>query len=228
MKLILASASPRRYEILKKHGIEPVVFPADVDETLTPEIEALGPEQSVIYLAHLKAQAIYERINDLSASLATCPPHDSSPAIQPPSCHEPSPSAFQMEGSSPDDEPPSWILAADTIVYFGGRMIGKPRDAADAFFILSSLRGAENEVLTGVALIDLRDGREIKFCDTTTIRFKNYPDDEIHRYIREEAPFDKSGAYSIQSSWMRNVEHIDGDPENAIGLPWHRIEPLLK
>jgi septum formation protein len=240
MKLILASASPRRYEILKKHGIEPLVLPADVDEILTPEIEALGPERSAIYLAHLKSWAIYERISGSDISLA---PHFKTQAIferinspdvslkvspqEDSLLDDPQPLPQTAHPSIDDDQPPVWILAADTIVYFEGRMIGKPKNAEDAFATLSSLRGAENKVLTGVSLIDLRDGQETQFCDTTTIRFKDYPDSEIERYIREEAPFDKSGAYSIQSSWIRNVAQIFGDPENAIGLPWYRIAPLL-
>jgi septum formation protein len=184
--IILASASPRRREILAAHGVTPVVIPADADETL-PDDLLQKPAEAAMYLASLKARAVYETY------------HDSAPAL---------------------------ILGADTIVY-KDRIIGKPADEADAFAILSSLRDTQHSVITGVSLIDAATGAETVFYEETFVTFKDYPDEEIRRFVREEPPYDKSGSYAIQSSWSKNVAAIDGDVENVIGLPWAKISAYL-
>jgi septum formation protein len=198
MEIILASASPRRYEILKKHGIVPVVMPSDVDESLTPEMEGRPVSEIVMYLACQKARAVYGLLIGDEASRRA------------------------------DDavSKPAFILAADTVVY-KDRIIGKPVDERDAFEILRSLRASSHQVITGVSLIDMSGGEETRLCDVTEVHFKDYPDEEIYRYIREEAPYDKSGSYAVQSSWSKNVDRVDGDIENVMGLPWYRIAPLI-
>jgi septum formation protein len=118
------------------------------------------------------------------------------------------------------------LLAADTIVYADG-IIGKPADADDAFAILSRLRGRTHEVWSGVTLIGCGTGLEDSFAVCTRVTFKDYPDSEIRRFIREEKPFDKSGSYAIQSSWSRNVERVDGGIENVVGLPWPEVAEHL-
>jgi septum formation protein len=231
MRVILASASPRRRDILNKHGIETIVMPSDVDETLPPELEDASPEKVVMYLALVKAEAIQ---NEVSAADGKRRDLTGNP------------------GST--DELPRVIIAADTIVYKDG-IIGKPTDADDAFRILSSLRGSSHGVYTGVAIIDmdkcvtvheselvnLKTGRafeNVKMVysesegiffdyDLTTVTFEDYPDAEIWRYIAEEPPYDKSGSYAVQSSWSANIAKVDGDVENVMGLPWHLIEAVL-
>jgi septum formation protein len=190
MNVILASASARRYEILRQHGVTPVVMPSDVEEVLPPHVAELGIADIVMYLAHIKAQGVYE----------------------------------QMRRTAGEAEPPkpAIILAADTVIYKDG-IIGKPLDEADAFRILSELRNTFHEVYTGVSLIDMASGAERQLYDVTKVFFKDYPDAEIYRYIKEEPPFDKSGAYGIQTSWQTNVEKIEGDIENVMGLPWQRL-----
>jgi septum formation protein len=120
----------------------------------------------------------------------------------------------------------AFILAADTVVY-KDRIIGKPVDEADAFHILSSLRASAHRVITGVCLIDAESGEAQGFFDTTEVYFKDYPDAEIYRYIREDPPYDKSGSYAVRSSWSRNIERVEGDIENVMGLPWYRVAPLI-
>jgi septum formation protein len=198
MKIILASASPRRYEILKKHGIVPMVMPSDIDESLTPEMEGCPVSEIVMYLAHQKARAVYGLLIGDGAS------HRANDGVS----------------------NPAFILAADTVVY-KDRIIGKPVDERDAFNILRSLRASSHQVITGVSLIDMSGGEETRLYDVTEVYFKNYSDEEIYRYIREEAPYDKSGSYAVQSSWSKNVDHVEGDVENVMGLPWYRIAPII-
>lgn len=119
-----------------------------------------------------------------------------------------------------------FVISADTVVY-DGTIIGKPQSKQEAFDILHSLKGKPHKVMTGVWIKNCKiDNSEI-FCDTSTVYFKNYSDADIYKYIDEENPFDKAGAYAIQGIWGKNVNHIDGDMENVIGLPWHRIEPII-
>ena len=195
MKVILASGSARRYEILKKHGIDPVVIPSGAEETLSPEIETGSVAEIVKYLASIKAQSVYEKLK-------------------------------LQAGKEISADEKVLILGADTIVY-KDCIIGKPKDEQDAFAILSLLRNTSHIVFTGISLIDFATGEEIQFADETEVWFKDYPDEEIYRFISEEPPYDKSGSYAIQSSWAKNVDHILGDIENVIGLPWHRLAEYL-
>lgn len=195
MKIILASASPRRKEILEQHSIFPIVKPSNVEEIVPEEIEALGVEEIVKYLAHIKGLSIY---------------------------HEESKKIKKYKAS----EKRIVILGADTIVY-KNRIIGKPKNEEEAFSILNSLKNTSHHVYTGVSLIDLYSGKEIKFYDDTKVYFKDYSDEEIRRFISEEPPYDKSGSYAIQSSWSKNVDRIEGDINNVIGLPWEKLKTFL-
>jgi septum formation protein len=210
----LASGSPRRSEILRKHGIDPVVIPSDADETLPVEYENRSVEDIVKYLAHIKAWTVYEqlKVSDPVAIKTRIPDTaKSSRAIE---------TTDIFTGKT-------LILGADTIVY-KDEIIGKPKDEADAIRILRLLCNAGHLVITGVALIDLSTGVETQFAETTKVFFKDYSDEEIKRFIREEPPYDKSGSYAIQSSWTKNVDHIEGDIENVIGLPWSRLAEYLR
>jgi septum formation protein len=121
------------------------------------------------------------------------------------------------------------VLGVDTIVY-KNRIIGKPKDEADALDILRTLRNTTHEVVSGVCVIHtgIINGKlvikeKILFSDTTKVRFGDYSDEEILAYIRANPPYDKSGSYAIQSDWSRNVAGIDGDIENVIGLPYIKL-----
>lgn len=119
------------------------------------------------------------------------------------------------------------ILAADTIVY-KDEIIGKPKDSADAERILKKLRKQTHEVLTGVAVLNGYTGRKHVFYDRTLVRFKDYSDEYIRKYIQEEYIWDKAGGYALQEAGGEFlVESIQGDADNVIGLPWYRVSKLL-
>ncbi len=119
------------------------------------------------------------------------------------------------------------ILAADTVVVLGDRIIGKPRDRDDAVRILSSLAGRQHEVITGVVLI--KDREEIAFADRTAVWFHPLEKSELEWYVDKYAPFDKAGAYAIQE-WIGvvGIRGIDGDFYNVMGLPVSRVVQALK
>ncbi len=189
--IILASASPRRKEILEKHGINTIIIRPEVDETIRSGFShTLTVPQTVMFLALKKGLSVYSQLH----------------------------SEIRMEGGL--------LISADTVVY-DGRIIGKPENEKDAFDILDSLKNKRHQVLTGVAVTDLVSGSSQILYDVSNVYFKNYSDETIENYIQKEQPFDKAGAYAIQSSWGEQVEKIEGDMENIIGLPYHLIVPML-
>jgi septum formation protein len=181
-KIILASKSPRRREILENAGYTFTVMEAETDEAVEKN---LPPEKAVAKIALHKA--LYVK-----------------------NCHN-------TEGSV--------IIAADTMVYAGGRMLGKPKDARDAFEMLKMLSGAWHKVYTGYAVIN---GEKITTgCEETAVKFRELSDREINDYIASGEPFDKAGAYGVQGRASVFVERIEGDFFNIVGLPICRISHLL-
>lgn len=115
------------------------------------------------------------------------------------------------------------ILAADTIVWYGGKIYGKPRNAAEAAEFLRELSGNVHTVFTGVAFA--RPGGKIEsevVC--SDVKFRALSDDAIAEYIRRVNPLDRAGAYDIDESGDLIVESYTGSYENIMGLP---VEPVL-
>ncbi len=184
--ILLASSSPRRIEMMKQHGLDPIIRPSDVSESLPIDLE---PHIAVMYLALKKALHAQSQQKIMS---------------------------------------PARILAADTIVVLDGRIIGKPKNKEEAFLTLSMLRKKPHHVITGVCVIDLETDRKTCFYDTSTVYFTDYSDEELQAYVNTKEPYDKAGGYAIQGTFGKYVDHIEGDRNNIIGLPWYRVEKLLK
>jgi septum formation protein len=119
------------------------------------------------------------------------------------------------------------ILAADTVVVLGNRIIGKPRDREDAIGILQDLAGQLHEVITGVVI--LTPEKETSFYDVTRVEFHPLTIEEISFYVDKYRPYDKAGAYAIQE-WIGvvGIKSIDGDFYNVMGLPVSRVVRALK
>ena len=109
------------------------------------------------------------------------------------------------------------IIAADTVVFFNGKILGKPRDEKDAYAMLSALSGSRHQVFTGVTIIN--NGREESFVSETAVEFYALTDKEILDYIASGEPMDKAGAYGIQGLGALFVKRIEGDYLNTVGLP---------
>ena len=119
------------------------------------------------------------------------------------------------------------IVAADTIVY-KDEIMGKPLDTEDARRMIRSYRGTYHYVVTGITLIDADSGREEIMSDVTKVWCRDYTDEEIDEYISGAEPYDKAGAYAIQGEFGKYIDHIEGDYENVVGLPFYRIEKYLE
>ena len=180
--LILASASPRRQQLLHDLGLSFTALAADIDET---PLEKEEPDDFARRMAREKADLIAQR------------------------------------------HPASWVIGADTVVTLGGRILGKPDDAAHALEMLRSLQGERHQVITGVALRCVQEDRGEILSRTTEVRFAAFSDVVLSAYIRTGEPMDKAGAYGIQGKGGFLVRSITGSCSNVIGLPVNTCIGLL-
>jgi len=194
--LILASASLRRTEILDTHDIPHVVIPSDVDETL-PEGADFTPEQTTVYLAELKADAVLAGLD---------------PADWPQGCYVLGVDTIVYKdhiiGKPIDEEDALGILR---------KLNNTSHEVISGVCLILAMP------IDG----KLESAKKHLFSDTTTVRFDDYTDDDILAYIRENPPYDKSGSYAVQSAWGKHVLEIDGDIENVIGLPFKKLSEYL-
>ena len=204
-KVILASSSPRRIEMMEEHNTDHTVMPADVDENIPMDMSL---ESTVMFLALKKAMRVAELIET-----------------------EDQTNNNNNSDASPDDASrclsAGVITAADTVVYKDGIM-GKPADREEVISMLSSLRNTDHIVATGVAMICPDTGKKVLFCEKTRVWFGGYSDGELSEYADTDEPYDKAGAYAIQGTFGRYVDHIDGDLDNVIGFPYSRFEEMMK
>jgi septum formation protein len=124
--------------------------------------------------------------------------------------------------------PDAVIIAADTIGFIGGRIIGKPHSEKEAREILSLLSGKAHTVITGFTVLDTLTGKTVTPSVETTVYFKCLTDSEIDDYIATGEPLDKAGAYAIQGIGAALVARIEGDYYNVVGLPLCALTEVLK
>jgi septum formation protein len=181
-RLILASASPRRAELLRQLGLRFEVVASDAGELAH---EQLSPRELCQLNAHRKARAVAKRFPD------------------------------------------ALVLAADTLVFLDGEILGKPADGADAQRMIARLQGRTHQVVTGVDLIHLRAHRERVFAVSTDVRFRALTADQIRDYLARINPLDKAGAYAIQEHGELIVAEVSGSYSNVVGLPVERLREEL-
>ena len=180
--LVLASASPRRVELLRQIGIVPdVVAPADV-------VERPGAKERPADYARRVAEAKADQI---------APQHDG-----------------------------SFVLAADTVVALGRRILPKPSDVAAARRSLELLSGRRHRVLGAVVLVSPA-GRRARRLVTTAVRFKRLSAEEIEAYLDSGEWQDKAGGYAIQGQAAAFIPAINGSYSNVVGLPLAETAALL-
>lgn len=118
------------------------------------------------------------------------------------------------------------VIAADTIVVCGGKVLGKPHSRGDAVEMLTMLSGREHQVMTGCTVV--RGSRTETFTQVTDLYFRDLTPGEIARYVDSGEPMDKAGAYGIQGGAALFCEKILGDYYNVMGLPVCRLGQVLK
>lgn len=120
------------------------------------------------------------------------------------------------------------IIGSDTIVVFKDKILGKPKDKADARKMLKELSGQEHKVFTGLAIIDTKNDLKINTQKEAIVKFKDLEDQEIDDYVATGEPLDKAGAYGIQERGVLFVEEVRGDYSTVVGLPLTLVYPELK
>ena len=129
--------------------------------------------------------------------------------------------AAALAEAGPEDA----VIAADTVVYLDGLLLGKPRDPAEAAAMLSRLSGRTHTVCTGVA-VAFRGGTR-NLCQQTRVTFYDLSRSLIDWYVSTGEPMDKAGAYGIQGRGALLVRDIAGDYSNVVGLPVAALYRLL-
>lgn len=119
------------------------------------------------------------------------------------------------------------IIAADTVVVLGQKIIGKPNNKQEAIESLNALSGQTHKVITGVVL--LYQDKEVCFSETTLVEFHALTADQIEFYVEKYKPYDKAGGYAIQE-WIGvvGIKKITGDFYNVMGLPVSKLVQKIK
>lgn len=183
-RVILASGSPRRKELLSKFNIDFDIVQSDIPELVNDFDE---PKQTAMSLAFQKAYDVSLKMTNGEI-----------------------------------------VIAADTIVVYQNRILGKPRDENEAFEMLSKLSGKTHSVITGFAIIETGTYNKIINYAETIVKFKNLTKDQIKRYIKTGEYLDKAGAYAIQGFGSILVEWIKGSYWNVVGLPISKLDSVLE
>lgn len=124
--------------------------------------------------------------------------------------------------------PEAIVIAADTSVVYKHHLLGKPKNEAHAREMLEMLSGKEHEILTGVTMIDVKNGKSVSFHQATKVFMKKYGAETIAAYIKTGEPMDKAGAYALQERGAVLIDRIEGDFFNAMGLPLGRLSEELE
>jgi len=183
LKVILASRSSARKEILEKIGFEVIQVPAGVDEA---KVEVASLEEAVelaVRNAVRKAEMVFE------------------------------------------EYPRDVVIAADTLIYLNGRILGKPRDFEEAEFFLKDMRGKWHKVVSGYAVYTPRGS--LSGYEITDVKMREYSDREIEYYLSSGEFKGKAGGYAIQGLGAFLVEKVNGCFYNVAGLPLAKVVQAL-
>ncbi len=214
-KIILASGSPRRKELLSQAGLDFSIEISDVDET----VDTQDAEKTVKELAERKANAVAK--NHLRGEATGNLQNEVEENMQRnANCEQGEASNDSQDKVNSKEE--LLIVSADTVVALDNHVIGKPKDKEDALKILMSLSGKTHDVYTGVCCISMLDGNVTTkdcFVVRTAVTMYDFDESEALEYIASGEPMDKAGAYGIQGIGARLVEKIDGDYNNVVGFP---------
>jgi len=202
--IILASASPRRKELLEGIGFVVREMPANIpEERFDEEV----PENYVKRLAREKVLAVVERIQ---ANLYPSDPQTGGQSGQ----------LFKSELR--------WVIGADTVVVVKDHVLEKPEDQADAIRMVSMLAGREHQVITGFCIFDIKKNKEGIQAVKSSVKFKNAGPSEVQAYVSAGESLDKAGGYAVQGIGGYLVEYINGSYTNVVGLPLCQVVEMMQ
>jgi septum formation protein len=181
-KLVLASSSPRREDILKQLKLKFTIVPGKIDENKYTETD---PEKLVKKLALEKAKSVSDLVEN------------------------------------------ALIIAADTVVVYENKILGKPENHEEAREQLKLLSGKEHQVMTGIAVISSETAKVHVESNITFVQMLDISDEKIEKYISTGEPLDKAGSYGIQGFGGLFVKGIKGSYYSVVGLPIHQLAEIL-
>ena len=119
------------------------------------------------------------------------------------------------------------IIGADTVVVYRQRVLGKPKNMAEAMEYLQLLQGKTHAVYTGLGIIDTKENITVVDSEKTLVTMRSLNEKEIRAYLSRIKPLDKAGAYAIQGAGAVIVEKISGCYYNVVGFPLAKLEEML-
>lgn len=221
-KIILASASPRRRELLTQIGLDFEVVVSETEEKIT----STEPAKVVEELSAQKAEAVWEKLCSMTASQGSVTKAERLDEGSGVSRTDEGSEAFEPEQTSGETTmTDTLVLGADTVVACDGKILGKPADTEAAAAMLTMLQGRGHEVYTGVTILYEQNGerKTLTFHEKTIVHFYPMTDAQIREYVATGDPMDKAGAYGIQGFCARYIRGIEGDYNNVVGLPVGRV-----
>ncbi|MDO4683986.1 MAG: nucleoside triphosphate pyrophosphatase [Lautropia sp.] len=196
--IYLASRSPRRLQLLEQIGISARLL-LDEDEARAEALEAVRPGESPTHYVERVAMAKAKAARERLEAL--------------------------MGRQSYSPLP---LLAADTTVAIGSRILGKPADEDDAARILAELSGRTHRVLTTVVVISANGRKTLSRTQVSRVCFARLKPEDIEWYVATGEPMGKAGAYGIQGAAARFVRRIEGSYSGIMGLPLYETGLLLQ
>lgn len=221
-KIILASASPRRRELLTQIGLDFDVVVSETEEKIT----STEPAKVVEELSAQKAEAVWEKLCSTTASQGSVTKAERLDEGSGVSRTDEGSEAFESEQTSGETTmTDTLVLGADTVVACDGKILGKPADTEAAAAMLTMLQGRGHEVYTGVTILYEENGerKTLTFYEKTTVHFYPMTEAQIREYVATGDPMDKAGSYGIQGFCARYIRGIEGDYNNVVGLPVGRV-----
>ncbi len=221
MKIILASGSPRRLQLLQQMGwtVDVHSLPFAEAETVYEATEALENLRNRFLRSGEKGNIENESVlSEKDLSLLT--PYRNADLV----CAYNALGKGRAAAKITDTGFP--VVAADTIVVLGEKILGKPADTAEAKRMLKTLSGKAHTVKT--ATVVLYQKKTLLQIVTTSVHFRRLTDEEINWYVETGEPLDKAGAYGIQGKGAVLVERIEGSYDNVVGLPLTAVYEMLR
>jgi septum formation protein len=203
MKIYLASTSPRRKDLLAQLGVTFIGLWPDENEAAQAEAVEAG-------LPHERPTQYVQRVAQAKLVLAL--------------------DRFKQRAALHDLQPLP-ILCADTTVCIGQTILGKPKDAADALYMLKSLSGRSHRVLTAVAVATPKPAGAFGITTALSVSrvlFARLSAEQMAWYINTQEPFGKAGAYAYQGLAAQFIRKVEGSASGIIGLPLYETARLLK
>ena len=188
MRIVLASNSPRRKELLNQIFDKFEVIKSDFNED---DIKEKNPEKLVKLLSLKKAEEVFHKVKDNQLELL--------------------------------------VIGGDTLVYFDGQVLVKPKNEEDAYNTLKKLQGNKNEVYSAFTIILKKNNEIIKETELSKsiVTMKSMSDEQIKGYIKTGEPMDKAGSYAVQGIGSKFIENIEGSYNSVVGLDIEKLEKTI-